>query len=104
MRRRFLKGLLATGAAGLAMGCGNTGKALIAPEQPPAVRVEEQPARPAPGFAWQPGRWDWNPEAKRYMWVPGRWRRILHPHHRRWVAGEWVESAGGYKWTGGYWR
>ena len=38
---------------------------------PPALRVETVVARPAPGYVWARGYWDWDGDS--WTWVEGRW-------------------------------
>lgn len=60
---------------------------------PPPLRVEVQPAPPAPQWYWHPGHWRWDGRA--YYWEAGHWvepraNQIFVP--ARWVAdrGAWV--------------
>ena len=95
---------LVIGAASLS-GCATvTPRSAYASEPPPSDQPEAVPDRPGPGYAWAPGHWTWQSDAKRFTWVPGEWLLIRHPHHTRWVAGHWAQTPKGYRWMPGHWR
>lgn len=68
---------------------------------PPPVRHEVVYARPAPGYVWVPGYWDWR--AGRYVWIAGHWSRP--PRGRQaWVQPRWERRGGNYIFIEGRWR
>ncbi|HET6421389.1 MAG TPA: YXWGXW repeat-containing protein [Geobacteraceae bacterium] len=68
---------------------------------PPALPVYVQPPCPAPGYAWTPGYWAWDPDSG-YYWVPGTW--ILAPFPGAlWTPSYWAWKNGVYVWHRGYW-
>jgi hypothetical protein len=71
---------------------------LIAPMAPPAPRFEAVPAA-RPGFAWDPGRWNW--VGGRYAWVGGHWLPARPGF--RWDAGHWIHAGAQWRWIDGRW-
>ncbi len=76
---------------------------VVAPAEPPASIVENQPAeRPTGGqFVWVPGYWAWDSERNGYIWVSGCWRAA--PPNRYWVPGYWSRVPEGWEWVPGFW-
>ena len=65
---------------------------------PPAPRYEVIPAD-RPGFAWQPGYWEWR--NGRHYWVRGHWVRERKGYY--WHPSRWVERDGRYFFERGRW-
>ena len=65
---------------------------------PPAPRYEAVPAL-QPGWAWQPGYWNWN--GHRYVWVSGR--RVRGHRGEHWVPHRWVDNGGRWRMDRGHW-
>lgn len=65
---------------------------------PPAPRYEVLPAE-RPGFAWQPGYWQWRDG--RHYWVRGHWVRERPGYH--WHPNRWVERDGRWYFERGRW-
>jgi hypothetical protein len=67
---------------------------------PPPPPIAEFVPPPAPGYAWDPGRWSWN--GSQYVWAPGRY--IVQPTNgATFTPGYWQEYSGGWAWTEGRW-
>lgn len=76
---------------------------IIAPDAPPAPRVENIPPPPdARVMSWQSGRWAW--ANGNWQWVDGRYVETPRPN-AVWEPGHWEHHpAGGYNWIDGHWR
>jgi hypothetical protein len=73
---------------------------IIAPNPPPAPRVETPPPPPGPRMVWTPGHWTW--ERDKYVWLGGKY--VEPPReHAAWVAGRWVQRPNGWLWEEGRW-
>jgi hypothetical protein len=74
---------------------------VIVVSAPPPVRQEIVYARPAPGYIWVPGYWNWR--AGRYVWIAGHWS--LPPRGRNtWEQPRWERRGGNYIFIEGRWR
>lgn len=65
---------------------------------PPAPRYEAVPVL-APGWAWDPGYWNWT--GHHYVWVKGHRVHARHGHH--WQGNHWVEDHGRWQMHHGHW-
>ena len=63
----------------------------------PAPYAEIVPTPVGPGYAWQPGHWQWT--GYRYAWVGGHYVPRLAAYHR-WVPPHWGPR--GF-WVAGHW-
>ena len=71
----------------------------IAHTAPPRIRFERRPPRPAYGYVWINGAWDW--QGDQWIWVPGRWDR---PEGRaRWIRPRYRHEYGAYRYEPGHW-
>jgi hypothetical protein len=78
------------------------GPDFFADTAPPALVVEDTPARLAPEQVWVPGYWWWSRPLARYIWVTGAWRNP--PPDQVWSPGSWVVGdPGRYVWSPGVW-
>jgi hypothetical protein len=68
---------------------------------PPSYPVYEQPAAPAPQYAWAPGYWAYS-NVDGYYWVPGTWVLAPTPGYL-WTPCYWGWSGGRYVYHEGYW-
>ena len=85
IKRKLLLAALAVSSIGLAPLPAASAVDIYLDIAPPAPRYEVLPA-PRPGYAWQPGYWDWR---------DGR-------HH--WRKGYWVKERPGYYWHPSRWE
>ena len=70
----------------------------------PARRYQTIPPHPdGERFSWQPGHWNWDAGAERYVWNSGR-HVTHHPDRRRFMAGRWVQTGGTWVWRRARWR
>jgi hypothetical protein len=78
---------------------------IIAPNAPPAPRVETIPAPPgteAQTMYWRPGHWTWT--GANWAWEPGTYVQRPQPT-AVWEPGHWSpRSDGGYVWVDGHWQ
>jgi hypothetical protein len=89
MKRFALVATLMAGIAGLlgvAPAAAQVSGGIYIHVGPPAPRYEVRPARPGPGYYWQPGHW---------WWIGGRWV---------WRGGVWIGGYPGCRWIPGHWR
>ena len=75
---------------------------IIAPNPPPAPRVEAPPPPPRPSVVWTPRHWQWVPGQQTYSWVAGVYIDPPRPH-AAWVPGHWIQEPRGWVWIGGRW-
>jgi hypothetical protein len=78
---------------------------IIAPNAPPAPRVETIPPPPseeARVMYWQPGHWMW--DGASWSWSQGQY--VQRPTTQAvWEPGHWVQQpSGGYVWVDGHWQ
>ncbi len=78
---------------------------IVAPNPPPAPRVETVPpptVTQSQTMTWVPGQWSWN--GANWGWVDGQY--ITRPQPTaRWMPGHWEQQAtGGYVWVDGHWQ
>jgi hypothetical protein len=78
---------------------------IVAPQPPPALRVEVPPPAPAgraEAVYWVPGRWHW--DGREWLWRVGHYEE--RPFRRaEWVPGHWAERPnGGWVWAEGRWH
>lgn len=77
---------------------------IVAPNAPPAPRVEVVPPAPTTGpqMAWQAGRWTWANGT--WAWEDGHYVAPPQPA-AVWHPGHWEsQSTGGYVWVNGRWE
>jgi hypothetical protein len=87
------------GTYGAYGGYDSYGATVPVPYAPPPTPYEVQPPAPGPGFAWVPGRWQWN--GAQYLWIAGQW--TLPPAYgAAWVGPRWVPYT--HRWSPGWWR
>lgn len=67
---------------------------------PPALRVETVVARPAPGYVWARGYWDWDGDS--WAWVPGRWAQAP-VRSATWVPASYRRVSNGWQYVPGHW-
>jgi len=94
--RKLLLAALAAASIGLAPLPAAAAVSIYLDVAPPAPRYEVVPAV-RPGYAWQPGYWDWR--GSRHLWVKGHWvreRKGVHWHPSRWEErdGRWAFERG----------
>ena len=65
---------------------------------PPAARYEVVPAA-RPGYAWQPGVWDWR--GGRHVWTKGYWVKERRGYY--WHPSRWENEGGRYHYVKGTW-
>jgi hypothetical protein len=69
---------------------------------PPAIPDYTQPPCPEDGYLWEPGYWNWDPNANDYYWVPGVW--VAPPSAGvLWTPPYWDFVNGLYTFHAGYW-
>ncbi|HWD87064.1 MAG TPA: YXWGXW repeat-containing protein [Mucilaginibacter sp.] len=69
---------------------------------PPAIPEYTQPPCPEDGYLWEPGYWNWDPNANDYYWVPGVW--VAPPSSGLlWTPPYWDFVNGVYAFHAGYW-
>ncbi|HTB44649.1 MAG TPA: hypothetical protein VK741_13550 [Acetobacteraceae bacterium] len=82
-----------------------TSTVIIAPNAPPAPRVETVPPPPSGEpqmMTWEAGHWAWN--GTTWDWTEGHYVQRPAPT-AVWEPGHWAqESTGGYIWVDGHWR
>ncbi len=104
--RVTMTGLLAAAAAtGLSLAAmAQPSTIILAPNAPPAPRVETMPPPPpnAPSVSWQGGHWAWS--GATWVWADGRYVQRPQPQ-AVWEAGHWEQQSGGaYAWVDGHWQ
>ena len=72
----------------------------IAPDAPPAPRMEQRSARPSGNYVWIDGYWDRQDD--RWAWAPGRWEEPGQPGSS-WVKPQYRNEGGAYRFEPGHW-
>ena len=85
----------------VANGPKNSNAEVVVYRQPPAPKVEVQPARPGPEYAWQSGHWIW--EEGRFIWKDGQWTKRPRTG-ALWANGHWVQKGLAWAWVPGHWQ
>lgn len=67
---------------------------------PPALRVETVVARPAPGYVWARGYWDWDGDS--WAWVRGQWA-MAPVRSATWVPASYRRVSSGWDYVPGHW-
>jgi len=80
----------------------SVGVTLRANIAPPAVPVYAQPPCPDSDYLWEPGYWNWDPNARDYYWVPGVWVKPPSPG-MLWTPPYWDFVNNVYTFHTGYW-
>ncbi len=96
LKRKMLLAALAAASIGFTAIPASAEVGIYLDVAPPAARYEVVPAG-RPGYAWQPGVWDWRDG--RHVWTKGRWvreRRGYYWHPTRWEQrdGRWSLERG----------
>jgi len=80
----------------------SVGVTLQANIAPPPIPDYAQPPCPEDGYMWEPGYWNWDPNANDYYWVPGVWVAPPSPG-LLWTPGYWGYDGARYVFHAGYW-
>jgi hypothetical protein len=96
-RRNFIA--LGIAAASIAtLGSTRALAELVVRIAPPPIRQEVVPVL-RPGWAWQPGYWNWT--GRRYVWVGGH--RVHARRGQHWAPNRWAEDHGRWRMERGHW-
>jgi hypothetical protein len=79
-----------------------TGDRIATVVLPPSPTVVA-PSAPDEAMVWQPGHYQWSPDALTYVWRSGRYVAQAPQEAATWVAGHWEQGPDRWVWIDGHW-